>query len=106
MAYEIDYLASIVFFLSIFAFVDIYAPASWGLLSPFNYFTMIGTMVGVAGACSIFTGLACGLALGVATIAQAVGILATGNSFVQFFIFIPIQVIFAYLLVRISKGGG
>lgn len=72
-------------------------------ITGFSALVMVGSFVGVAGACAIATGLPCAAALIAAT---GLTFFLTPNPLVSLLIFTPITVTLAYIISRLAKGGG
>jgi hypothetical protein len=72
-------------------------------IQAFDFAYFGGAILGIAGACSISTGLVCGGAL---LFFSVTGFFIVQNTLIYTMIFIPIALTVAYIISRLARGGG
>jgi len=103
VASEISFLIFILMSLSFLGLIQLLGGPK--IIEPFDFIWLSGGILGVAGACTIATGIPCAGALAIFGIASFTKYLFFGDAFTMA-IFIPIFVILIYIVSRLARGGG
>jgi hypothetical protein len=81
-------------------------PNEYKIITPFDFAWFTGGVLGVAGACSIWTGLPCAAALAVFGIVSFFNYLVVAYDVVKLLIFMPVIATLIYIVARLGRGGG
>jgi hypothetical protein len=103
---ETPFILSFMLFLAFLMYLTISISSTYPgfkTITSFDFGIMGGSIIGVAAACAVVTGLACAGAL---AIFGALTILTVQNTLLSALIIVPILVTVAYVVSRLSRGGG
>ena len=108
MAYvtETAALAGIAFLLAFLAFMSTVTPTQYNIFGSFDFAFLGGSVIGVAGACAIVTGIPCAAALAVFGVLSFLNFVVFNQSILKGLIIIPLVLIITYLMARLAKSGG
>ena len=81
-------------------------PEELKVIKPFDFVWFAGGIVGVAGACTVVTGVPCPVALGLFTVGTFLNYVISQSSWIKFIIFLPIITTLIYIVARLGRGGG
>jgi hypothetical protein len=107
MAWEAGIFFSIMVFMAFLTWIGTMTPPEYQIISPFSFATLGASLIGVAGACAIATGLPCAGALAVFGVFDMLAqYFTTTFDWVKLLIFTPISMLLLYLAIRLARGGG
>jgi hypothetical protein len=81
-------------------------PKEYQIVSPFDFVWFTGGVLGVAGSCTIWTGIPCAAALAVFGLVSIFNYLVVAYDIVKLLIFIPVIATLIYIIARLGRGGG
>lgn len=103
---ETPFILTLMVFVAFLAYLTLSVSSTYPefqTISAFDFGKMAGSIIGVAAACAIATGLPCAAAL---TIFGLLNLVTTSNTLLSTLIIIPLLVTTAYVVSRLGKGGG
>jgi hypothetical protein len=81
-------------------------PKEYKIISPFDFTWFSVGILGVAGSCTIWSGIPCAAALAVFGIVSIFNYLVIAYDIVKLLIFMPVIVTLIYIVARLGRGGG
>jgi len=93
-------------FLSFLSFFSEIAPKEYRFITLIDMLWLIGSFIGVAGACAVATGLPCAGALAVFSFLNIFQYIVVTNDVIKTLLFTPIVILMMYYAIRIARGGG
>jgi len=104
---ETRYILFTLFYLGFLAFImSLDIPNEMKFIKPIDFVWFCSGIIVVAGSCTVMTGLACPVALGVFTVATFLNYLVMTMEWFKLLIFMPIVVTLIYVVSRLARGGG
>jgi hypothetical protein len=105
---ELGFLIFIMSFFGIYTFIVLLPnfPNQMKLITPLSSSVLLVGFPAVAGACTIFTGLACGVGMVVFVAIEGYLAYISPNSLFSLLIIIPSTVGLVYIISKLARGGG
>lgn len=103
---ETPFVLSMAILFSVLAFIAASLATSYpsiNLFSEWDLYLYVGSIVGVAAACAIVSGIPCAIAL---VVGNLITFLTAGNTIMYTVLFLPLSVTVAYVTARLGRAGG
>ena len=81
-------------------------PSEYKIVEAFDFIWFTGGILGVAGACTVWTGIPCATALAAFAFLSIFNYLIITYDIVKLLIFTPLIATFIYIIARLGRGGG
>lgn len=105
MANEINILFAFALIMAFFsALILLGMPEEFQLFDSFDLTILIVEIVGVAGTCTLATGIPCAVAFLIASSYNIFDFVIVSNDLIKLLIFMPIFVVLTYILSRLARG--
>ena len=103
---ETSFILTLMIFLAVSVFLATQiAPQfpEFSIVTPLDFIIFTSSFIGIAGTCALVSGIPCAGAL---IVFNVLTFFIAGNPLISTLIFIPLTVTLAYVISRLSRGGG
>jgi len=108
MAGEVQIVLTLLAFIAFLTFISNLpdTPSEYKIITTFDFVWFTGGILGVAGACVIWTGIPCAAALAVFGLLSIFNYLVVAYDVVKLLVFMPVLATLIYVVARLGRGGG
>ena len=105
---EVRFILTLMVFLGFLTFMVSYSdiPEELKFIEPFDFVWWVGGIIGVAGACVVWTGLPCAGAIAIWGIGTVYKYVVVNLEWLKLLVFTPLVVTMIYIIMKLARGGG